>query len=155
MSKHDLSRVALCTCIERKLGLHGESEVQCLAEIKQNRQTQIGVFNVLNNEMNPFRRISMGYSFPLQSRPQQDIVSENNVCTGNCRLNQRSEFALVHVVGYVSTISLTEMCIPYKPAFTIRRIHIYTIWTLWTPQRTTNDWDNLCKFNRKLLTLFI
>lgn len=127
MSKHDLSRVALCTCIERKLGLHGESEVQCLAEIKQNRQTQIGVFNVLNNEMNPFRRISMGYSFPLQSRPQQDIVSENNGCTGNCRLNQRSEFALVHVVGYVSTISLTEMCIPYKPAFTIRRIHIYTI----------------------------
>lgn len=155
MSKHNLSRVALCTRIERKLGLHGESEVQCLAEIKQNRQTQIGVFNVLNNEMNPFRRISMGYSFPLQSRPQQDIVSENNVCTGNCRLNQRSEFALVHVVGYVSTISLTEMCIPYKPAFTIRRIHIYTIWTLWTPQRTTNDWDNLCKFNRKLLTLFI
>lgn len=127
MSKHDLSRVALCTCIERKLGLHGESEVQCLAEIKQHRQTQIGVFNVLNNEMNPFRRISMGYSFPLQSRPQQDIVSENNGCTGNCRLNQRSEFALVHVVGYVSTISLTEMCIPYKPAFTIRRIHIYTI----------------------------
>lgn len=122
-----MSRVALCTCIERKLGLHGESEVQCLAEIKQNRQTQIGVFNVLNNEMNPFRRISMRSSFPLQSRPQQDIVSENNVCTGNCRLNQRSEFALVHVVGYVSTISLTEMCIPYKPAFTIRRIHIYTI----------------------------
>lgn len=107
--------------------LHGESEVQCLAEIKQNRQTQIGVFNLLNNEMNPFRRISMGYSFPLQSRPQQDIVSENNVCTGNCRLNQRSEFALVHVVGCVFSISLTEMCIPNKRALTIRRIHIYTI----------------------------
>lgn len=67
--------------------LHGESEVQCLAEIKQNRQTQIGVFNVLNNEMNPFRRISMRSSFSLQSRPQQNIVSENNVCTGNCRLS--------------------------------------------------------------------
>lgn len=122
-----MSRVALCTRIERKLGLHGESEVQCLAEIKQNRQTQIGVFNVLNNEMNPFRRISMRSSFSLQSRPQQDIVSENNVCTGDCRLNQRSEFALVHVVRCVFSISLTEMCIPYKPAFTIRIIHIYTI----------------------------
>lgn len=127
LSKHDLSRVALCTCIERKLGLHEESEVYCLAEIKQNRQTQIGVFNVLNNEMNPFRRISMRSSFPLQSRPQQDIVSENNVCTGNCRLNQRSEFALVHAVRCVFSISLTEMCIPNNRSFTIRRIHIYTI----------------------------
>lgn len=104
--------------------------------------------------MNPFRRISMRSSFSLQSRPQQNIVSENNVCTGNCRLNQRSEFALVHVVGCVFSISLTEMCIPNKRALTIRRIHIYTIWTLWTPQRTTNDWDNLCKFNRKLLIEF-
>lgn len=107
--------------------LHGESEVQCLAEIKQNRQTQIGVFNMLNNEMNPSRRISMRSSFSLQSRPQKNIVSENNVCTGNCRLNQRSEFALVHVVGCVFSISLTEMCIPNKRALTIRRIHIYTI----------------------------
>lgn len=90
-------------------------------------QTQNGFFNVLNNEIIPFRRISMRYSFLLQSRPRHDIVSENNICTGNCRLNQRSEFALVHVVRFVSAIPLIEMCIPYKRAFTIRRIHIYTI----------------------------
>lgn len=143
-----MSRVALCTCVERKVGLHGQSKVQYLAEIKQTRQTQNGVFNVLNNKMNPFRRISLRYSFPLQSRPRQDIVSENNMCTGKYRLNQRSEFALVHVVRSVSAISMIEMCIPYKWAFTIRRIHIYTIRTPWTLQRTTNDWDNLCKFNR-------
>lgn len=47
------------------------------------------------------------------------------------------------------------MCIPYKRAFTIRRIHIYTIRTPWSLQRTTNDWDNLCKFKRVVNTVYL